>query len=674
MTDTGSMAISPATHDTARAERARPDGSRPISGVPYLPGMDGMRALAVIAVMIYHANSDWLPGGYLGVEVFFVISGYLITLLIVAEHERSDRIDLKAFWIRRARRLLPALFTMLLLVIVYTAIFVPDALGQLRGDVVAALTYVTNWYQIWQGQGYTAAGDFAPLRHLWSLAVEEQFYLLWPLVMVALLSAGSRHVARSAVWLIGIALGITVVMAVVYQPGRIGECSVTPEQYWIIGDRCISKMDTLYLSTVTRAGGLLAGAALALLWRPVAVMRGPLRNKGALFDLAALVGLIGLAAMVWWVPLITPAGADAFLFRGGFLVCGILTLMMLVGVTHQRGFSGRLLGSTVLVWIGVRSYGLYLYHWPIYQAIRKVAGNPLSLWQFVLAMILTVAITEASFRFIETPIRARRVAQWWRNLRQSPDPLPRQVVVASGVAVAVIASFGVVTLAAAPLQDNEIAISLDENVGAVVDLGDLVGGETAPATSVPTETGATDPSTGPATDSTAVATTTTTTSTTTTTTLPPEPITFLAVGDSVMLGAAQQLQNNGVVVDAEVSRQMIDMIPVMEQLRDRGLFGTAVVVHLGTNGPISQETIDRFMEPLSQVPNVVVLTARANRGWTAPNNELLRALASRPNVIVLDWEALAAECPGNCFYSDGIHLRPEGQQYYSRLIFDVLGI
>ena len=164
-----------------------------ISAVPYLPGLDGMRAIAVAVVMVYHANSAWLPGGFLGVEVFFVISGYLITLLLIGEHERSGSVSLSNFYMRRARRLLPALFTLLILVTLYTTLFRRDALGQLRGDVIAALTYTTNWYQIWVGQGYTATGDFAPLRHLWSLAVEEQFYLLWPLVMVGLIRLGRRR-------------------------------------------------------------------------------------------------------------------------------------------------------------------------------------------------------------------------------------------------------------------------------------------------------------------------------------------------------------------------------------------------------------------------------------------------------------------------------------------------
>ena len=186
-----------ATAAPTRASSAAADDRANISRVPYLPGLDGMRALAVVAVMIYHANSDWLSGGFLGVEMFFVISGYLITLLIIAERERTYTVSLVDFWKRRARRLLPALFVLLVLVTAYTVVFEPDAVGQLRGDVVAGILFGSNWYQLFVGLGYTAAFDFAPLRHLWSLAVEEQFYLVWPLVMVALLGRkGTRRVAE----------------------------------------------------------------------------------------------------------------------------------------------------------------------------------------------------------------------------------------------------------------------------------------------------------------------------------------------------------------------------------------------------------------------------------------------------------------------------------------------
>ena len=223
-----------------------------ISKVPYLPGLDGMRAIAVVAVMVYHANTEWLPGGFLGVEVFFVISGYLITLLLIGEHERTGGVNLGQFWLRRAKRLLPALYVLLILVIVYTAFFRQDALGQLRGDVIAALAYVSNWYQIWVGQGYTASGDFAPLRHLWSLAVEEQFYLVWPLVMVGLMRLGRRRLPEIARWVVLAAVVISRVDGVLYHDGPIESCEVTPEAYWQIAGRCISKVDALYLRHVPR--------------------------------------------------------------------------------------------------------------------------------------------------------------------------------------------------------------------------------------------------------------------------------------------------------------------------------------------------------------------------------------------------------------------------------------
>ena len=218
-----------------------------------------MRALAVIAVMVYHANSSWLPGGFIGVEVFFVISGYLITLLLIGEHERSGRIHLGQFYLRRARRLLPALFMMLALVVVYTALFKRDELGRLRGDVLAALGYVSNWFQIWVGQGYTADGQFAPLRHLWSLAVEEQFYLVWPVVMIALIRVGKGRLPSYSRWLLLAAVAISVAVGLLFDPSRAVDPTTTPDAYWEVGGHAVAKTETLYLSTVTRATGLLVG-------------------------------------------------------------------------------------------------------------------------------------------------------------------------------------------------------------------------------------------------------------------------------------------------------------------------------------------------------------------------------------------------------------------------------
>ncbi len=718
-----------------------------ISRVPYLPGLDGMRALAVIAVMIYHANSTWLPGGFLGVEMFFVISGYLITLLIIAERERTYRVSLVDFWKRRARRLLPALFVLMLLVTLYTALFEPEAVGQLRGDVIGGFFYGSNWYQLFVGLGYTAAFDFAPLRHLWSLAVEEQFYVVWPLVMVVLLGRrGTRSIAGASRWLFVAAFAVAIISALLFHPGVIGEPEATPEAYWWIGDRPISKLDFLYIGTFARSSGILLGAAFAMLWRPFAIMRGPLRNKGVVFDALALLALLGFAWMCWNIYLVGPDGAaDARLFRGGLFVSSCLTVVIIAAVSHPGARSNRLLGNAVLVWIGKRSYGLYLYHWPIYQAIRKFAGNKLTVSEFLTAMVLTVIITELSYRFVETPIRTGSFMAMLRRARTSSSARARRGLV-GGLAVASVgAIFAGTSLATAGLEQNEIADELDRNEASTVNLGDAdavvpdrrasdsPGKEipttlpppttvapttapptTAPPTSAPPTTAAGVPPAGP--DATAAPTTVapTTAAPTTvapapTTVAPPPPtnpppppaVTSLGVvsdlagltaltvppqgeppslrligfGDSVMKGSAEELTQRGIVVDAIQSRQFTAALPELQSIKDNGRFGAAVIVHLGTNGSFSQASLDSMMAILADVPIVIFVTGKADRGWIAGNNEKIRALPSvYGNVTVLDWAVLGPQCPGGCFYDDGIHLNGSGQIYYADLLVRLLGV
>ncbi len=653
-----------------------------ISRVPYLPGLDGLRALAVVAVIVYHANSSWLHGGFLGVEVFFVISGYLITLLVIAEHERSGRVALGQFWLRRARRLLPALFTMMIALMVWVALFEREALGQLRGDVIAGTFYVSNWYQIFVGAGYTAVNEFAPLRHLWSLAVEEQYYVLWPLVMLVVLRRGHRDLPRAGAWMFGAAVAVAVVTAVLVPTGPIGTCRSTPDAFWQLGERCVSKVDVLYLGTFTRSSGLLLGSAFAMWWRPLALMRGPARRLGPAMDLVGLVGLGLLGVLAWQLTIIDVGGedgpsADLWLFRGGLFLTGIASLMLVAAVTHRRAVSGRLLGNPLLLWIGTRSYGLYLYHWPIFQIVRHEAGVPLNLVEFTLCMVATVIVTELSYRLVETPIRQGRLLPWFRGLRvNTPGSADRRRRVLVGAAVcSALPVFAGFSLATAELRPNEVAASLDEGADVVVDVSDLLGSIPVPtANGEPTSPGgvSTVPGDGSVPLETSVPPVTTLPPTTTT--LPLEPIDVFAIGDSVMLGAAPALTARGAVVDADVSRQGKAGVDILAALNAAGLLDNVVVIHLGTNGPVSQATFDAMLEQTRGVPLVVVLTIKAGRGWTEANNALIRGLPARwPNVKVLDWQVDAAACPGDCFYGDGIHLTPEGQRYYADLIWRSIG-
>ena len=648
--------------------------TRPMAVPPrlgYLPGLDGLRGVAVAAVMAYHADKTWLPGGYLGVEVFFVVSGYLITVLLVAEREREGSIALGQFWLRRARRLLPALTLTLLGVSLYAALFARHELGQLRGDVVAGLTYIMNWFQIWSGSSYFSELEFVPLRHLWSLAVEEQFYLVWPLVAMALLAWGRRRWTRLALALLGAAVLVTVLMAVLYRPGPVGTPEQTPGQYLSWFGRDIARLDLVYLSTLTRGGGLLVGAALAMVWQPWALRRGPVARHGRLFDVVGVIGVVVLAALHASLSDVI-VGEDGrrgndLLFRGGFLVVGLATAVVIASVAHPRTWLGGRwgLGNPVLAWVGTRSYGLYLYHWPIFQVARGVAGVPLSALRFTVLIAVTCAVAELSYRYVETPIRQGRLMPWVRAAVAALDARTlaarRRLTVAISAMVMLVAFSGV-SLVTADVSPNEIEQSVEAGQSATVDL--LDSGTPLP-TSVPTATttpGSPAPEQPGGSDATTPVTTT-----------PPPVIDVVAIGDSVMLGAATQLRELGYVVDAAISRQFKAGIDIVTYLNQAKVLGNVAIVHLGTNGPTSAETLDAFFEQLGDVPLVLVLTTRVDEPWQDPNNALIRALPERwPNVTVLDWHEISAD-QREWFYDDNTHLRPAGARAYSELIAQAIG-
>ncbi len=663
------------THPTLRNQ---------ISRVPYLPGLDGLRAIAVTAVLVYHANHEWLSGGFLGVEVFFVISGYLITLLLLSEKERTGRVRLGQFWMRRARRLLPALFVMMAALAIYMSLFKQDPMGQARGDLLGGTFYISNWYQIWVGQGYTAASSFAPLRHLWSLAVEEQFYLVWPLVMVVLLRKGGDKLPRVALWLLSASVFISLTVAALYIGGTvfIGADSVTNAASCGAGDshgyislfgHCLNVNEVLYLSTITRASGLMLGAAFALVWRPVAIMRGPLRKRGRLVDLIGLLGLINLALLMNRLELVDSLTNqyDPWLFRGGFLLTGLCTIAIIAAATHRRAYIGRLLGIRPLHWVGTRSYGLYLYHWPVYQIIRD-PGEQLTMRQFLTALLIALPITELSYRLIELPVRQGRLGEWMRGERPPRTKAAlqsrRRTFVLASV-FAVLAGFASVTIATADIK-CEGQVACDSEAG----LAKIAGG---PVTAVPLPTVA---STVPVTQPTLPGETAVPTT-------EPAPVTTLgaadllpayAIGESVMLGAAPQLTAAGIQVNAAVSRQGKNVAEIVELTRAGGQLGRTVIIQTGTNGSVSDETFARIMAalPPDLTPLVVFLTVKAPKGWIADNNTRIRALPSvYPNVKVVDWEVEAQQILGELSKSDGgIHLSTSNaKQFYANLIFDAIG-
>ncbi len=345
---------SPAPHDPPldreAAAPAPPVASGDVGRVRYRPALDGLRAVAVLAVLAYHWPASWMPGGFLGVEVFFVISGYLITALLLGERQRTGRNDFKAFWARRARRLLPALFTLLIVVSAVWLIWHPTEVAGLRGAVLAALAYVTNWYLIASKQSYFASvGRPSPLLHLWSLAVEEQFYLIWPLALAGLVRVFRRRMRFVLIAVLLAAAASAVLGVLLYHPG------VDPFRVWY--------------GTDTRAVGLLLGAALAIAvppWRMSADIRRGARG------LLGVVGVVALGAIIWMFVHVNEF--DPFVYRGGFVLLDLITVGLILALVHPAvTISARVLSWSPLVWLGRRSYGIYLWHWPIFVLTRPVS-------------------------------------------------------------------------------------------------------------------------------------------------------------------------------------------------------------------------------------------------------------------------------------------------------------
>jgi len=396
----------------------------------YEPSLDGIRAFSVIAVMLYHANIAWLPGGFLGVEVFFVVSGFLITSLLIEERESTRRIDLKQFWIRRARRLLPALVVMLAATAVCVAFYATDSAPDFRRDVLPSLGYFSNWWQIFAvDTPYFAASSLPVLRHLWSLAVEEQWYLIWPLLFVFILGAKWMRPKISGALLLLCSGAIMFATALRF---------VQDDE---------TRTNFLYLSTLTRSSGLLLGAAVAMLWRPWRNNSLPSWWKSSLADALAVASIAVIGVLMATVHV-----ADAQLYQGGLAVTTIASAVIIAVVMRPNGlFVKKFFSQELFVEIGRRSYGLYLWHWPIFVvAHARDSGNRLAV-----ALALTVIINEFVYQYVEIPTRQGALGNWLHN-RQQLSAMHRRLPVL--ITAAVVASLGITGVKVVGIEARDLSI------------------------------------------------------------------------------------------------------------------------------------------------------------------------------------------------------------------------
>jgi peptidoglycan/LPS O-acetylase OafA/YrhL len=674
--------LDPETGGKGPYRRAGATLGTPDVRLPYSPGLDGLRAFAVIAVLLYHADLAWIPGGFLGVEVFFVISGYLITALLLAEWCQRGRIDLKTFWLRRARRLLPALYVFLVVTLAFAVVFLPGEVAGLRGDVFAAFGYVTNWYLIFGQESYfEAVGRPSLLQHLWSLAVEEQFYLLWPPILALGLCIGATRLRRRRVLRVALfgAVASAVAMALLYAPG------VDPSR--------------IYYGSDTRATGLLCGAALAFLWSPgekyrpsearhrrlQLAGRGRFRRRWG-WTVPLLLDILGFAALgslVWFC--LNLGEFQPFLYMGGFALVGLATTATIMAVVHPYTLIGaRLLGWSPLRWIGVRSYGIYLWHWPVFMVTRPELDVPFDgLSLLALRLAATVILADLSYRYVETPLRRGALGRAWMTLREARGPQHRRLRLQwAGALVPILASCALLGIAVAQAEPpkkpsylasmksvHTVEQSQQETSTAGIDRPqkdwpshEQEGHEKAP-----------DKTNGIAGASPMAEAGWTAKKTSDVGRTVPSEFTgsVSAIGDSVMLGAVRGLQKDMqglTVIDAEVGLQVYAATDILKYRRALGQLGDVVVVHLGNNGIFTKREFDQIMRSLSGVDRVIFINVSVPRAWEEPNNQVIAEGVERyPNTVLVDWHSASADRP-ELFYKDGYHLRPVGQRIYADLI------
>ena len=617
-------------------------------------GLDGLRALAVIAVVVYHFSPLTLPGGFLGVDVFFGISGYLITRLLTEEFLRTGRIDVPQFYRRRARRLLPALAVVLAAVSVAALVW-RDQLATVRGGVLAAGAFVANWWLAFDHQPYfVSTGRPSMLQHLWSLGVEEQFYLLWPLLTAAMLAAGRRRAAarggsrrRTVLRLCGLAV--------------LGAFASTALTWWLADLHNVPYGDDgslLYYGTDTHCMGLLLGAALGA-WAAAGGIGSAHRPawQRRTEQVAGWLALAGLAIVMWRL-----ADYSHSLYRGEFLLVAALVVVVIAVATRPGSAFGAALDWQPLRWIGVRSYSIYLWHWPIAVVTRPGLDTTMPLWlDQLLRVALTVGLSDATYRWVETPVRRLGIRAALANatttIRTQWRRIPPRPTVAGPIATAALLIVGILVIVVGPAAPQPTAASSASQGGRHLSLS---GGHPAgnghsptPGTSHPgsTHPGSTNPGSSHQ-----------------------IPLPKLSgFGDSVLLGARHALSKvfPGGSIDAVVARQPGPILADVRADARAGRLEPFVVLHLGNNGLIQPSDLQRTLHLLSAAKLVLVLNDHLDpydHNWQKPNNATINTVVPAfANARILDWNAIVG-AHHSWLYPDDLHLTPIGAVAYAKLL------
>lgn len=565
-------------------------------GIRYIPAIDGLRAVAVIAVMLYHLGFKWIPGGFLGVDLFFVISGYVITRLLLDSIQRSGGLDLKAFYIARIRRLLPPLLFMIVLTTIFVGAWAPDTMRRFLADTPFAIFGGMNWWLVFRETDYFESIGRPPLlQHTWSLGVEAQFYLVWPLILLLVLKYFGKNKIPGAALIIAAFSGIALLLVSL--------------QIDAAND---SQVSHVYFGTDTHSIGLFLGAALAVKWIPQNLNETVSKKAQDFIDGIGVFGLLGIIAAFLFVQ-----ESDPTLYKIAFPLAGIFGCAILTSIVHPASRFAPILSSKPFVWIGERSYAIYLWHWVVFQVTRPnfdLDGSPWAL--YALRVLIVFALADISLRVVELPVRTGLIDYWFKGMKYRTKRVRiRQRV---GVLLIVVSACGLTAtsaltaIAEGDRQLNELKQQLEQ-----------------PVTTTPLTQGG-----------------------------------LWVTGDSVILGIRFELDSREEVglINARVGRQAPELLEVIKNDK-ANMVGSPIIFNLGNNNKLSEDQVAAIFAEVKDQPRVIVVNTAVPRSWRDENNELIAKYAAMYGTRLIDWATISQGHP-EYFGPDGVHLVPAGVRAY----------
>lgn len=569
-------------------------------GIRYIPAIDGLRAVAVIAVILYHLGFDWIPGGFLGVDLFFVISGYVITRLILDSIQRSGGLDLRAFYIARLRRLLPPLVFMIITTTVVVGLWAPDTMRRFLSDAPFALFGGMNWWLVFRHVDYFEAIGRPPLlQHTWSLGVEAQFYLVWPLILLLVLRYFGKNKIPGAALLIAAFSGIAL-LVVSFQLDAANA----------------SQVSHVYFGTDTHSIGLFLGAALAVRWIPQNLQETVTRKAQDFIDGIGIIGFLGILSAFLFID-----ENDPTLYKLAFPLAGICGCAILTSIVHPASRFAPILSSKVFVWIGERSYAIYLWHWVVFQVTRPDFDLEGSDWAlYALRVLIVFALADISLRLVELPVRTGLIDYWFKGMKYRTKRVQLRQKMA--VALIVLSIAGVTTsIATTAIAEGDRQLAQIKE-------------QLQPSVELPTNTAQ------------------------------EKDGQLWVTGDSVILGIRFELDSQQKIglMNARVGRQASELLEVIAQDK-LNMPNSTVVLNLGNNNKLTQIQVEAIFKELQDQPRIVIVNTAVPRSWREDNNALIAQYAQMYGAQVVDWASISDGRP-EYFAPDGVHLVPAGVRAY----------